>query len=53
MDPVFITAGFVTLVIVYGVYCRYSHISLADVPGPESASFIMGMSILSLAGSHC
>ncbi|KAG1795501.1 uncharacterized protein BJ212DRAFT_1248719, partial [Suillus subaureus] len=27
---------------VYGVYCRYSHISLADVPGPESASFIMG-----------
>ncbi|KAG1856005.1 cytochrome P450 [Suillus subalutaceus] len=42
MDPVFIAAGFVALAIVYGVYRRYSHISLADVPGPESASFIMG-----------
>ncbi|KAG1802508.1 uncharacterized protein BJ212DRAFT_1285710, partial [Suillus subaureus] len=40
--PVFITAGFAALAIVYGVYRRYSHISLADVPGPESASFIMG-----------
>ncbi|KAG1820586.1 cytochrome P450 [Suillus subaureus] len=42
MDPVFIAAGFVVLAIVYGVYRRYSYISLADVPGPESASFIMG-----------
>lgn len=42
MDPVFIAAGFVALAIVYGVYHRYSHISLADVPGPESASFITG-----------
>ncbi|KAG1839922.1 cytochrome P450 [Suillus subalutaceus] len=42
MDSVFITAGFAALAIVYGVYRRYSHISLADVPGPESASFIMG-----------
>lgn len=42
MDPVFIAAGFVALTIVYGVYRRYSHISLADVPGPESPSFITG-----------
>ncbi|KAG1836307.1 cytochrome P450 [Suillus subluteus] len=42
MDSVFITAGFAALAIVYGVYRRYSHISLADIPGPESASFIMG-----------
>ncbi|KAG1836808.1 cytochrome P450 [Suillus subalutaceus] len=42
MDSVFITAGFAALAIVYGVYRRYSHISLADVPGPESASFTMG-----------
>ncbi|KAG2153139.1 cytochrome P450 [Suillus clintonianus] len=42
MDLVFVTTGFAALVIVYAVYRRYSHISLADVPGPESASFIMG-----------
>ncbi|KAG2347348.1 cytochrome P450 [Suillus weaverae] len=42
MDPVFVAAGFAALSIVYWVYRRYSHISLADVPGPESASFIMG-----------
>lgn len=42
MDPVFITTGFAALAIVYGVYRRYSCVSLADVPGPESASFIMG-----------
>jgi hypothetical protein len=47
MDSVFITAGCVALAIVYGVYRRYSRISLADVPGPESPSFIMGMSIIS------
>ncbi|KAG1824688.1 cytochrome P450 [Suillus subaureus] len=42
MDPVFIAASFAALAIVYGVYHRYSRISLADVPGPESASFVMG-----------
>ncbi|KAJ8585151.1 cytochrome P450, partial [Rhizopogon salebrosus TDB-379] len=39
---VFVAAGFTTLVIVYRVYRRYTRISLADVPGPKSASFIMG-----------
>ncbi|OAX39240.1 cytochrome P450 [Rhizopogon vinicolor AM-OR11-026] len=42
MDPVSVAAGFVTLVIAHKVYRRYTRISLADVPGPESASFIMG-----------
>ncbi|KAG1824493.1 cytochrome P450 [Suillus subaureus] len=42
MNPVLITAGFTALAIVYGMYRRYTHISLADVPGPKSASFIMG-----------
>ncbi|KAG1751043.1 cytochrome P450 [Suillus lakei] len=42
MDPVFVTAGFGALVIAYEVYRRYSHISLVDIPGPESASFFMG-----------
>ncbi|KAG1737830.1 cytochrome P450 [Suillus paluster] len=42
MGPVFVTAGFAALVIVYGVYRRYTRISLTDVPGPDSASFIMG-----------
>jgi hypothetical protein len=44
MDPVSVAAAFVTLVIVYRVYHRYARISLADVPGPESASFVMGVS---------
>jgi hypothetical protein len=44
MDPVFVAAGF-ALVIVYRVYRRYIRISVADVPGPESPSFIMGMSV--------
>ncbi|KAJ8583434.1 cytochrome P450 [Rhizopogon salebrosus TDB-379] len=42
MDHIFVTAGFATLVIVYRVYRWYTRISLADVPGPKSASFIMG-----------
>ncbi|OJA11405.1 hypothetical protein AZE42_12467 [Rhizopogon vesiculosus] len=42
MDPVCVTIGFATLVIVCMVYRRYTGISLADVPGPESPSFIMG-----------
>jgi hypothetical protein len=42
---VFVAAGFTTLVIVYRVYRRYTRISLADVPGPKSASLIMGTSI--------
>lgn len=42
MSPIFVATGFVTLAIVYGVYRRYSRISLADIPGPESASFMMG-----------
>ncbi|KAG2746095.1 cytochrome P450 [Suillus brevipes Sb2] len=42
MGPIFVAAGFVALAIVYEVYRRYSRISLADVPGPESASFVMG-----------
>ena len=45
MDHIFVTAGFATLVIVYRVYRWYTRISLADVPGPKSASFIMGTSI--------
>ena len=43
MDPVFFAAAFTALVVVYRVYCRYTRISLADVPGPDSASFIMGV----------
>jgi hypothetical protein len=46
MDLVFVAAAFAILVIVYRVYHRYTCISLADVPGPEPASFIMGMPIL-------
>ncbi|OJA15903.1 hypothetical protein AZE42_11499 [Rhizopogon vesiculosus] len=42
MDPVFSAVGFLVLVIVYRVYRRYTGISLADVPGPESPSFMMG-----------
>ncbi|OAX37782.1 cytochrome P450 [Rhizopogon vinicolor AM-OR11-026] len=42
MNPVFVAAAFAALVIVYRVYHRYTRISLADVPGPEPASFIMG-----------
>ncbi|KAG0708534.1 cytochrome P450 [Suillus ampliporus] len=42
MNSVFLTTGFAALVVVYGVYRRYTRISLADVPGPDSASFIMG-----------
>ncbi|OAX39518.1 cytochrome P450, partial [Rhizopogon vinicolor AM-OR11-026] len=42
MNPVFVAVGFTTLAIVYWVYRRYTGISLADVPGPESLSFFMG-----------
>ncbi|OAX38351.1 cytochrome P450 [Rhizopogon vinicolor AM-OR11-026] len=42
MNPVFVAVGFTTLAIVYRVYRRYTGISLADVPGPESPSFFMG-----------
>jgi hypothetical protein len=47
MGSIFVAASFVALAILYGVYRRYSRISLADVPGPESASFMMGVSSLS------
>jgi hypothetical protein len=45
MDHISVVAGFAISLIIYGVYRRYTRISLADVPGPQSASFIMGMSI--------
>jgi len=45
MDPVPVAAAFAGLLIVYRVYHRYTRISLADVPGPESTSFMMGASI--------
>jgi hypothetical protein len=45
MNLVSVAVGFAVLAIVYRVYRRYTGISLADVPGPESPSFIMGTSI--------
>ncbi|KAG1737832.1 cytochrome P450 [Suillus paluster] len=42
MDSVSVAASFAALVVIYGVYRRYTRISLADVPGPDSTSFIMG-----------
>ncbi|KAJ8584424.1 cytochrome P450 [Rhizopogon salebrosus TDB-379] len=48
MGHIFVTASFATLVIVYRVYRWYSRISLADVPGPKSASFIMVQSFLAI-----
>ncbi|KAJ8585147.1 cytochrome P450 [Rhizopogon salebrosus TDB-379] len=42
MDRIFIAACLAALVIVYGVYHRYTRISLANIPGPKSASFILG-----------
>lgn len=47
MGSIFVATSFVALAIVYGAYRRHSRISLADVPGPEPASFMMGMSSLS------
>jgi hypothetical protein len=45
MDHIPVAACFAILLIIYRVYRRYTRISLADVPGPESASFIMGIRI--------
>jgi hypothetical protein len=45
MDHVSVAVGAAALILVYTVYRRYTSISLADVPGPEPASFIMGTSI--------
>ena len=42
MDPVLVAIICAALVIVYNVYRRYTGISLTDVPGPVSPSFIMG-----------
>ncbi|KAJ8594235.1 cytochrome P450 [Rhizopogon salebrosus TDB-379] len=42
MDHVSVAVGAATLIIVYTVYRRYTSISLADVPGPDPDSFIMG-----------
>jgi len=42
MDPVFVAVICTALVIVYKVYRRHAGISLTDVPGPVSPSFIMG-----------
>src|SRR5882757_3955763 len=44
MDWVSVAVGFATLAIIYKIYRRYNGISLSDVAGPESPSFIMGMS---------
>jgi len=44
MDPVLVAIICAALVIVYKVYRRYTGISLTDVPGPVSPSFIMGTS---------
>ena len=35
--------GLLTLLVVYSIYRRLSRISIADVPGPTSDSFILGM----------
>jgi hypothetical protein len=45
MEHVSVAVGAATLIIVYTVYRRYTSISLAGVPGPDPASFIMGMTI--------
>jgi hypothetical protein len=45
MDHIFTAACLAAPVIVYGVYHRYTHISLANIPGSKSASFILGTSI--------
>jgi hypothetical protein len=45
IDHVSVAVGAAALIIVYTVYRRYTSISLGDVPGPEPASFIMGISI--------
>ncbi|KAJ8585149.1 cytochrome P450 [Rhizopogon salebrosus TDB-379] len=42
MDYIFIAACFAALVIVHRVHRRYTRISLADIPGPKPASFLMG-----------
>ncbi|KAJ8585426.1 cytochrome P450 [Rhizopogon salebrosus TDB-379] len=42
MDHILVAAGFAVLLIIYRVYRRHTGISLADIPGPRSASFIMG-----------
>ncbi|OAX35971.1 cytochrome P450 [Rhizopogon vinicolor AM-OR11-026] len=42
MDWVSVAVGFATLAIIYKIYRRYNGISLSDVAGPESPSFIMG-----------
>ncbi|OAX35974.1 cytochrome P450 [Rhizopogon vinicolor AM-OR11-026] len=42
MGHAFVAVGFLALVMAYKAYRRYTGISLADVPGPESPSFIMG-----------
>jgi len=56
MDPLsqVAAASFASLVVVYTVYRRYAGISLADIPGPEPASFLMGMLISFCSTSaHC
>lgn len=45
MDLFYVAVSFAAVVIVYWVYRRYTRISLADIPGPEPASFLMGISI--------
>jgi len=53
MGHAFVAVGFLALVMAYKAYRRYTGISLADVPGPESPSFFMGMSIPFLLVHHC
>jgi len=55
MDPLsqVVAAGFASLVVVYTAYRRYVGISLADIPGPEPASFLMGMLISFCSTSAC
>ena len=43
MDPVLLAASSIAIIVVYRVYRRCTRISLADIPGPDPASFIMGL----------
>ncbi|KAH7922165.1 cytochrome P450 [Leucogyrophana mollusca] len=42
MGQLFLTAAFAAVLLTYGVYRRYSRVSLAKIPGPKPASFLLG-----------
>ncbi|EGN92782.1 hypothetical protein SERLA73DRAFT_116913 [Serpula lacrymans var. lacrymans S7.3] len=42
MDLLTLSAGLLVCALLSGIYHRYTRISLADVPGPKSLSFIFG-----------